>query len=196
MPIERGKVVTLAYELRNADGEQLEDADAQMAYLHGGYGGIFPKLEAALEGKEVGHELSLTLEPEDAFGEYDADLLRVEPRDRFPGTLEVGMQFEGVPGDNEDEALIYTITDVTAESVVVDANHPFAGERLWFKCTVKQVRPASGDEMVHGHAHGEHLCMTAGREKAGKRRLERVVAEVQRGYVTLKVVDRDERDAA
>ena len=90
--------MTLAYELRDADGEVLEEESAQMAYLHGGYGGIFPKVEEALEGKEVGHELAITLEPDDAFGEYDAELLRVEPRDRFPETLEVGMQFEGVPG--------------------------------------------------------------------------------------------------
>jgi len=159
MPIERGKVVTLAYELKDPDGESLEEENAAMAYLHGGFGGIFPKVEEALEGKEAGYELSITLEPEDAFGEYDADLLRVEPRNRFPETLEVGMQFEGVPGGGEpgeDEATqIYTVTDVTEESVVVDANHPFAGERLFFKCEVKEIRAATRDEMKHGHAHGE-----------------------------------------
>ena len=84
MRIDRGSVVTLAYELRNADGEPLEEEGARLAYLHGGYGGIFPRVEEALQGTEVGHELSLTLDPEDAFGDYDPDLLRVEPRDRFP----------------------------------------------------------------------------------------------------------------
>jgi FKBP-type peptidyl-prolyl cis-trans isomerase SlyD len=155
MRIEPDTVVTLAYELRNADGEPLEQDNAEMAYLHGGYGGIFPKVEQALAGQEVGHEIALTLDPEDAFGEYDADLLRVEPRDRFPETLEVGMQFEGVPGENEDEAMIYTVTDITKDSVVVDANHPYAGERLWFKCSVKEVRRASDEEIEHGHVHGE-----------------------------------------
>ena len=155
MRIEPNTVVTLAYELRNADGEPLEDDNAEVAYLHGGYGGIFPKVEQALEGKEPGHEVSLTLEPEDAFGEYDAELLRVEPRNRFPETLEVGMQFEGVPGDKEDEAMIFTVTDVTQDTVVVDANHPYAGERLWFKCAVKEVRRATADEVEHGHPHGE-----------------------------------------
>ena len=155
MQIDRNTVVTLAYELRNAAGESLEDEDARLAYLHGGYGGIFPKVEQALAGKEVGHEVSVTLEPDDAFGEYDAELLRVEPRDRFPETLEVGMQFEGVPGDREDEARIYTITDITRDTVVVDANHPLAGERLWFKCSVQDVRAATKDELMHGHVHGD-----------------------------------------
>jgi len=129
MRIGTDTVVTLTYELLNADGEPLEEDNAQVEYLHGGDGGIFPKVEQALEGKEPGHALSVTLDPEDAFGEYDADLLRVEPRDRFPETLEVGMQFEGVPGGGTDEAeaRIYTVTDITEEAVVVDANHPYAG---------------------------------------------------------------------
>ena len=155
MRIDRGTVVTLAFELRNAAGESLEDADAQLAYLHGGYGGIFPKVEEALTGQDVGHEMNVTLEPDDAFGEYDADLLRVEPRERFPETLEIGMQFEGVPGDREEEARIYTITDITPDTVVVDANHPLAGERLWFKCAVKDVRKATQEELQHGHVHGD-----------------------------------------
>ena len=155
MPINRGMVVKLDYELKDCDGEPLEDEGAQMQYLHGGYGGIFPKVEEALEGKDVGHVMSLTLDPEDAFGEYDAELLRVEPRNRFPDEVEVGMRFEGVPGDEEDEALIYTVTDVTPDSVVVDGNHPLAGERLWFKCAVQDVRRATSDEIKHGHVHGD-----------------------------------------
>jgi len=114
MRIERGKVVSLSYELRDRDGQPLEDDGAQMAYLHG-YGGIFPKVEEALQGKDVGAEAALTLEPLDAFGEYDAELLRVEPRDRFPETLEVGMRFEGVPGESEEEGQIYTVTDIAAQ---------------------------------------------------------------------------------
>ena len=155
MRIDRGKVVTLDYELRDADGQALEDEGAQLEYLHGGFGGIFPKVEEALEGKDIGHEMALTLEPDDAFGEYDAELLRVEPRARFPAVIEVGMRFEGVPGDREEEALIYTITDITPESVVVDGNHPLAGERLWFKGTVNAVRAATKEELQHGHVHGE-----------------------------------------
>jgi len=148
-------VVKLDYELKDCDGVAVEDEGAQLEYLHGGYGGIFPKVEEALEGKDVGHVTTLTLDPDDAFGEYDAELLRVEPRDRFPEAIEVGMRFEGVPGDDEDEALIYTVTDVTPESVVVDGNHPLAGERLWFKAKVSGVRPATPEELKHGHVHGD-----------------------------------------
>ena len=156
MPIKRGSVVKLDYELKSSDGELLEDDGAQLEYLHGGFGGVFPKVEEALEGKDIGHEMALTLEPEDAFGEYDADLLRVEPRKRFPEVIEVGMRFEGVPGERDDEALIYTITDITPDSVVVDGNHPLAGERLWFKAKVSGVRAATQDELTHGHVHGDH----------------------------------------
>jgi FKBP-type peptidyl-prolyl cis-trans isomerase SlyD len=161
--IDAGTVVTLTYELRDCDGKALDEPGTELSYLHG-YGGIFPKVEEALQGQRVGHEVSLTLEPDDAFGEYDAELLRVEPRERFPETLELGMRFEGVPGDrrgqpprgqDSTEALIYTVTDIAADKVVVDGNHPLAGERLWFKCKVKQVRKATAEEIAHGHAHGD-----------------------------------------
>jgi FKBP-type peptidyl-prolyl cis-trans isomerase SlyD len=161
MRIARGTVVTLQYELRDCDGDPVEEPGTLLEYLHG-YGGIFPKVEEALEGKRKGHEASLTLAPEDAFGDYDAELLRVEPRDRFPETLEIGMCFEGVPGDGEQgeareqdstDALIYTVTDIADDRVVVDGNHPLAGERLWFKCKVLGIRAATEEELEHGHVH-------------------------------------------
>jgi FKBP-type peptidyl-prolyl cis-trans isomerase SlyD len=153
--IDPGTVVTLAYEIRDCDGAPLEKEGARLDYLHGGFGGIFPKVEAALEGKRAGDELALTLEPEDAFGEYDAGLLRVEPRSRFPEATEVGMQFEGVPGGDEGAAVIYTVTDVTEDTVVVDGNHPWAGERLWFRCSVREVRRASPEEISAGTTGGD-----------------------------------------
>lgn len=156
--VDAGTVVTIAYELRDVDGALLDEEGATVAYLHGGYGGIFPKVEAALEGGGAGHEVALTLEPEDAFGDYDPALLRVEPRDAFPEVLQVGMRFEGVPGDEAsgDDARIYTVTGIADEQVVVDGNHPLAGERVWFRCTVREVREATEEELRHGHAHGEH----------------------------------------
>jgi FKBP-type peptidyl-prolyl cis-trans isomerase SlyD len=155
--IDRGAVVTLAYELRSTDGELLDEEGATAAYLHGGYGGIFPKVEQALEGRELGHQLELSLDPEDAFGDYEPELLRVEPRERFPEILQVGMRFEGVPGDaSAEESRIYTVTDIADDKVVVDGNHPLAGERMWFRCSVTGIRPATPDEIRHGHVHGEH----------------------------------------
>src|SRR4051812_28199521 len=126
MRIERGKVVTLEYELRDCDGDPLESDSASMAYLHGGFGGIFPKVEAELEGKDIGHEMTIKREPEDAFGEYDAELSRVGARNRSPPEREAGMDWGGAPGDTGDEqsaeAGIYSGPDITADSVVVDAN--------------------------------------------------------------------------
>ena len=159
MRIDRDTVVTLSCDVRDSDGEPLEDGTL-VSYLHGGYGGIFPKVESALQGQEVGFEVNLSLDPADAFGDYDAELLRVEPRKKFPETLEVGMRFEGVPGEDEEEALIYTVTDVTPEAVVVDGNHPLAGERLLFHATVKEVRKATEDELEDGQA-AEDIGITA-----------------------------------
>jgi FKBP-type peptidyl-prolyl cis-trans isomerase SlyD len=155
--VDAGTVVTLSYEIRDVDGALLDEPGASVAYLHGGYGGIFPKVEAALEGQGAGFEVDLTLEPEDAFGDYDPQLLRVEPREAFPEVLQVGMRFEGVPGDEPGEELrIFTVTHIAEEDekVVVDGNHPLAGERVWFKCTVTEVRAATPEELRHGHAHG------------------------------------------
>ena len=157
MQIDKDTVDTLDYELMDSEGHALAEEGAQVAYLHGGYDGIFLKVETGLQGKAVGDEIALSLEPADAFGEYDEELLRVESRESFPDVLQVGMRFEGVPGgDGSGDAVIYTVTDITDDKVVVDGNHPLAGERLWFKGKVAGVRQASADEVRHGHAHGEH----------------------------------------
>jgi len=146
-------VVSLNYELFGDDGELIERTEAPVSYLHGGYDGIFPRVEEALEGKDVGYECRVQLEPDDAFGEYEADLVRMESRELFPESVNVGMQFEGSPDDSE-ETRIYTVTDITDEKVVVDGNHPLAGRSLLFACTVTAVRPASSEELTHGHVHG------------------------------------------
>jgi len=95
--------------------------------------------EAALEGKQAKDRVEVRLEPEDAFGDYDESLLRVEPRSRFPEVLEVGMRFEGAAG-GDDADLIFTVTDIAEDKVVLDANHALAGMALKLSCTVVGVR--------------------------------------------------------
>lgn len=153
MKIESNSVVSLEVEVADLWGVVLEQADPDdpMRYLHGGYDGIVPAVEEALDGKEVGAVLSMRLEPEDAFGEYDEELVRVESRERFPEVLEVGMQFEGVPGEESEDALLYTVTDIAEGAVVLDGNHPYAGIALKFKCKVLDVRPATADEIEQGY---------------------------------------------
>ena len=155
MQIGKDTVVELQYQLFDTDGELIEKTDEPVEYLHGGYGGMFPAVEKALEGKDVGESCRVRLTPDDGFGDYDADLVHVEPRDKFPGDLQVGMQFEGT-GEESHETIIYTVTDIAEDKVVVDGNHPLAGQTLHIECTVAGVRAASAEEVSHGHAHGAH----------------------------------------
>ena len=155
MQVGKDTVVSVRYELYGTDGELIEKTEEPVEYLHGGYGGMFPAVEKALEGKSVGETCRVRLAPDDGFGDYDADLVHVEPRDKFPEHVEVGMQFEG-EGEQSGDTVVYTVTDVAEGKVVVDANHPLAGQTLHFECTVTGVRAASTEEMSHGHVHGEH----------------------------------------
>jgi len=157
MEIIKNSVVTLKYTVTDPDGNVIDDGKNPLVYLHGGYDGIFAPIEEALHGKDVGEHLEIKLQPEDAFGDYDESLLKVEPLSMFPENIEVGMQFErGVEGedgeDGEDE--LFTITDIADGKVVVDGNHPLAGVALLFDCTVTDVRKATSEELAHGHVHG------------------------------------------
>jgi FKBP-type peptidyl-prolyl cis-trans isomerase SlyD len=127
----------------DAQGALLEAPAEPLTYLHGGYGGLLEALELALEGKLPGETLRIQLEPEQAFGEYDAQLLRLEPVERYGAGLEVGMQIE-------EASRIYTVTDMAGGSAVLDANHPLAGMALRFVCTVTAVRSATREELERG----------------------------------------------
>jgi len=153
--VEKNTVVSLNYELSDAQGQLIEKTDAPIEYLHGGYDGIFPLVEKALAGKQAGESCRVRLDPDDAFGEYDAALVHLEPRNKFPDNVKVGMQFEG-KGVESGTTLVYTVTDVAEDKVVVDGNHPLAGKALDFNCTVAGVRAATQEEMSHGHVHGPH----------------------------------------
>lgn len=138
--------VRLRYQLFDAQGEAIEDGEREWTYLHGGYGSIFPSVEQALEGACAGESRVVRLEPHDAFGEYDASLVQLAARERFPDALERGMSFEGVPGQPAD-GRIHIVTDFTDDTVVLDANHPLAGMALRFELQVLEVRPASQEEI-------------------------------------------------
>jgi FKBP-type peptidyl-prolyl cis-trans isomerase SlyD len=155
MQVAKDTVVTLEYAVYGSDGDLIEKTDEPVEYLHGGYGGMFPAVEKALEGKDVGETCRVRLSPEDGFGDYDADLVHVEPRDKFPENVEIGMQFEG-KAEESGNALVYTVTDIADGKVIVDGNHPLAGQTLHIECTVTDVRAASAEEVSHGHAHGAH----------------------------------------
>jgi len=153
--VAKNTVVSLNYELSDTDGKLIEKTEAPIEYLHGGYDGIFPLVEKALAGKSAGETCRVRLEPDDAFGEYDAGLVHLEPRNKFPDTISVGMQFEG-RGVESGSTLIYTVTNIADDKVVVDGNHPLAGKALDFICTVAAVRAATKEELTHGHVHGPH----------------------------------------
>ena len=155
MIIDKDTVVSIRYELSGADGEPIERSDDPIDYLHGGYHGIFERVEQALDGKIAGATVELRLEPGDAFGDYDDSLLRAEPRGVFPENVAVGMRFEG-RAEGSDEMRVYTVTNVADDKVVVDGNHPLAGRSLQFSCTVTAVRAATAEEISHGHVHGPH----------------------------------------
>lgn len=158
MKIAKNTVVTVRYKLSDAQGNLIEESSEPMVYLHGGYENTLPKIEEALDGKDTGFDTTIQVEPEDAFGEYDSSLVKVEPRDRLPTPLEVGMQFEGLPdgGEDEEDAIIFTVTDIADDKVVLDGNHPLAGMALRFALTVSEVRAATDEEITHQHVHGAH----------------------------------------
>jgi FKBP-type peptidyl-prolyl cis-trans isomerase SlyD len=157
MKIAKDTVVSLSYELIDMNGGAvLEKSSEPISYVHGGYDGIFPTVEEALHGKDVGDNVSVKMEPDDAFGEYEHELVRVEPRDLFPKDIQVGMQLEGGAEDADDEDyMLYTVVEITDKEVTVDGNHPLAGRTLNFVATVTGVRSASKEELDHGHVHGE-----------------------------------------
>lgn len=153
MLIEKNTVVSLHYELSDTSGNIIERTDEPISYLHGGYDGIFPMVEEALQHKEVGFACTVSMEPENTFGDYDGNLIHVEPRSAFPDNVSIGMRFEGAP-EGSDEFIVYTVTDIEDDKVVVDGNHPLAGMTLNFSCMVTGVRPATVEEIAHQHVHG------------------------------------------
>ncbi|AUZ04461.1 MULTISPECIES: FKBP-type peptidyl-prolyl cis-trans isomerase [Vitreoscilla] len=153
MTVENGKVVSFHYTLTNAAGEVLDKSQEHpMPYLHGA-GNIIPGLEKELAGKVAGDKLTVNVPAAEAYGEYHEQLVNEVPREAFQGVdvIEPGMQFQaGTP----EGVQIITVKAVEGDLVIVDANHPLAGEDLTFEVEIVEVREATEEETAHGHVHG------------------------------------------
>jgi FKBP-type peptidyl-prolyl cis-trans isomerase SlyD len=154
MKIEKDTVVTLRYKVADAQGRLIEESREPMVYLHGGYNNTLPRIEEALTGQEAGYQTTLELQPEDAFGVRDESLVRVIPKSEFPPGVKVGGQLEGRSDDGSPR--IFHVMKIKGTEVHLDGNHPLAGKALRFTLKVTGVRMASGEEIAHGHVHGEH----------------------------------------
>lgn len=157
MQIVKNTVVSLHYKMFDADNNLIDQTEEPMSYLHGGYDGIFPLVEETLQGKSVGDTVSVTMEPEDAFGDMEPSLIRSEDIGVFPPDveLEVGMMFEADDPDS-GEVLVFRVTNIADGQVIVDGNHPLAGQTIRFEATVEAVREAQAEEIEHGHTHDGH----------------------------------------
>jgi len=151
--IQNDSVVNFHYTLTNAAGDVLDKSQGEpLVYLHGAHN-IVPGLENALLGKQVGDKFQVTVEPEEGYGEFQAEMVQEVPRNMFQGVddIQAGMQFQA---QTDDGIQVVTVKEVTPELVIVDANHPLAGQALTFDVEVVSIRAATTEELEHGHAHG------------------------------------------
>ena len=150
-----GKVVRIHYVLRSESGEVLDSSDASepLEYLHGA-GNIVPGLEEGLLGAAAGQKLRVKVAPEKGYGVRPEDAVHAFPREAFPEGMQVeeGMSFQAEGEDGQ--SLPVWVLSVEAERVMVDFNHPLAGQTLDFEVTVAGMRDATSEEVAHGHPHG------------------------------------------
>lgn len=158
MKIAKDVVVSLAYQVKTEDGVVMDSATAEapLDYLQG-HNNLIPGLEKALEGHEAGDKFTVTVAPEDAYGEHSADLVQRVPADVFHGVDEitVGMRFLA---DTDQGQIPVEITEVDGDFVVVDGNHMLAGQTLTFDVEVVALREATDEEKAHGHLHQAGGC--------------------------------------
>jgi FKBP-type peptidyl-prolyl cis-trans isomerase SlyD len=154
MQITTNAVVSIHYTLTDKTGEIIDTSDGRepLAYLHG-RGNLIPGLEKELEGKEKGNKISVTVPPEEAYGMRDESLIREVSREAFKDIkdLQPGMQFQS---QNDQGIEVFTITKIEDDKITIDGNHSLAGKTLSFDVEIKGVRPATKEEVTHGHVHG------------------------------------------
>ncbi|MGE4169283.1 MAG: peptidylprolyl isomerase [Candidatus Margulisiibacteriota bacterium] len=151
MKIAANTVAGFTYRLTNSEGQELDASTTPLDYLHG-HKNIIPGLEKALEGSKVGDKKQVTVAPEEAYGTYDETLLHKYPKTVFPEdvTLELGMELDC---ETENGVISYIVNEILEDEVLLDANHPLAGETLHFDVEITSVREATSEELEHGHAH-------------------------------------------
>ncbi|HEY3352723.1 MAG TPA: peptidylprolyl isomerase [Polyangia bacterium] len=149
------RVVSLAYTVKDDEGEVLDESDAAepLVYLHG-HDQVFPALEAALLDHGVGDSEKITVAAGEGYGDRDPEKVLTVPRDRFDFEPEPGQVLEAHLADGHTMA--FQVMEVAADGVTLDGNHPLAGKRLHFEVKVVDVRQATDEELEHGHAHGAH----------------------------------------
>jgi FKBP-type peptidyl-prolyl cis-trans isomerase SlyD len=151
MKIKKNTAVTVRFKVSELTGKLLEDGTKPVAYLHGGYGNVLRKIEEALEGQTAGYQVTLDLQPQDAFGVRDEKLLQAISKSQFPPGVKVGGQLQG--RDEEGRVRGFTVKKIKGQEVFLDGNHPLAGIGLRFVVTVISVRAAAEEEIAHGHVH-------------------------------------------
>lgn len=152
MEISQHCVVALTWTLTDTEGDELNVLDEALEFLVGG-DDLLPRIEQALQGQRPGARLALQIEPSEAFGEFDAQLLLLAPRALLPAAIEEGMLFEGsalpagLAPQQARPGVLYAVTDLYPEHVLLDGNHPLAGIALRLQLTVQAVRPATAEEI-------------------------------------------------
>lgn len=159
MTIKNDLVVAIQYELKNDNGEVLDASEAgdPLYYLHGA-DNIIPGLENELEGKTKGDKLDVVIDAADGYGEFDKELIEALPKEVFKDIDDLKPGLELQAQDEEGAVRFFVIKEIKDEEVVIDSNHPLAGETLHFKVEVEDIREASEEELEHGHVHspGHH----------------------------------------
>jgi FKBP-type peptidyl-prolyl cis-trans isomerase SlyD len=154
MKIDKDTAVTVRLTITESSGKVVQSGKTPIAYLHGGYDNVFPKLEAALQGQEAGFKAAMNLAPEDAFGLRDESLTRTISKKDFPPGVKVGGTLDGYTDAGEEQ--IFTVLKIKGDQVMLDGNHPLAGKALRVAVEVVSVRAATAEEITHGHVHGAH----------------------------------------
>ncbi len=155
MQISDKMVVTIDYTLKDDEGHVIDSSEGgdSLLYLHGA-NNIIPGLESALVGKAAGDSLSVTVSPAEGYGEHDSGKVQPVPKAAFEGAGEIIVGGQYYSMDAEGQPMMLTVLEVEEDQVLVDGNHPLAGQNLNFDVTIVDVREATEEELSHGHVHG------------------------------------------